>query len=175
MLQWFHLASSLFSTFVGLRQVKKSQLNYSCSIYILPFATQNKAEIFPRFQSFLLPLWTKGVEWVKVLNALGALCLLKALKIYRIYGGPDIWLEVGGARCDAKTFESNCGSAPISFSAILLRFFHPFLSLSWRRHHKPKVKSYNFFGHEKALKGFLPGNKLKFTLVEPAWLRYSHS
>ena len=58
----------------------------------------------------------------------GNICLLCflfcfwGLEIHKIYKGPDIWLEVGGARCDAKTFESNCGSAPISFSAILVFF-----------------------------------------------------
>ena len=40
-----------------------------------PFAKQNQAEFWPRFQRLLKPLlWTKGVEWVKVLNALGPLC-----------------------------------------------------------------------------------------------------
>ena len=43
----------------------------SCSMYFSPFAKQNQAEVWPRFQSLLkLLLWTKGVEWVKVLNAL---------------------------------------------------------------------------------------------------------
>ena len=48
----------------------------SCSMYFLPFAKQNQAEVWPRFQSLLkLLLWTKGVKWIKVLNALGLLCL----------------------------------------------------------------------------------------------------
>ena len=42
------------------------------------FAKQNQAEVSKRFQSLLkLLLWIKGVEWVKVLNALGPLCLLQ--------------------------------------------------------------------------------------------------
>ena len=41
-----------------------------------PFAKQNKAEVWQRFQSFLkLLLWTKGVKWVKVLNVMGPLCV----------------------------------------------------------------------------------------------------
>ena len=36
----------------------------------------NKAEVWPTFQSLLkLLLWTKGVEWVKILYVLGPLCL----------------------------------------------------------------------------------------------------
>ena len=43
-------------------------------LYLLPFARQNQAKVWPIFQSFLkLLLWTKGVEWVKL--ALGLLCL----------------------------------------------------------------------------------------------------
>ena len=46
----------------------------SCSLYFLPFAKQNKAEVWQRCQRLLkLLLWTKGVEWVKVLNAFGPL------------------------------------------------------------------------------------------------------
>ena len=38
-----------------------------CSIYFSPFAKQNKAEVWPRFQCLLkLLLSTNGVEWVKV-------------------------------------------------------------------------------------------------------------
>ena len=44
------------------------------SMYFSHFA--NKAEVWPTFQSLLkLLLWTKGVEWVKILNVLGPLCL----------------------------------------------------------------------------------------------------
>ena len=51
-------------------------------MYFLPFAKQNQAEVWPRFQSLLkLLLWTKGVEWVKVLNALGPLCLWKCFSL----------------------------------------------------------------------------------------------
>ena len=47
-----------------------------CSLYFSPFAKQNPAEVWPIFQSLLkLLLWTKGVEWVKVLNALGLSCI----------------------------------------------------------------------------------------------------
>ena len=46
----------------------------SCSMWFS--AKQNQAEVWPRFQSLLkLLALTKGVEWVKVLNALGPLCL----------------------------------------------------------------------------------------------------
>ena len=39
-------------------------------LYFSPFARQNQAEVWPWFQSLLkLLLWTKGVEWLKVLNA----------------------------------------------------------------------------------------------------------
>ena len=42
----------------------------SCSMYFSPFAKQNQDEVWPRFQSLLkLRLWTKGVEWIKALNA----------------------------------------------------------------------------------------------------------
>ena len=45
-----------------------------------PLPNKKQAEVRPRFQSLLkLLLWTKGVEWVKVLGswALGLLCLLQ--------------------------------------------------------------------------------------------------
>ena len=48
----------------------------SCSMYFLPFAKKNQAEEWQTFQSLLrLLFWTKGVEWVSVLNALGPLRL----------------------------------------------------------------------------------------------------
>ena len=48
----------------------------SCSTYFSPLAKQNHTEVWPRFQSLLkLLLWTTGVKWIKVLNALGLLCL----------------------------------------------------------------------------------------------------
>ena len=48
----------------------------SCSMYFSRFAKQNQAEVWPRVQSSLkLLLWTKGVEWVKAVNALCLLCL----------------------------------------------------------------------------------------------------
>ena len=51
--------------------------------FFLPFSKQNQAELWPRFQSFLkLLLWTKVVEWVKVLNALGPMCLLQCFFFY---------------------------------------------------------------------------------------------
>ena len=50
------------------------------SMYFSPFAKQNQAEVWPRFQSLLkLLLWTKAVEWVKVLNASGRSCLWQCL------------------------------------------------------------------------------------------------
>ena len=53
----------------------------SCSMFFSPFAKQNQAEVWPRFQSLLrLLFWNKVVEWVKVLNALGRLCLWQCLK-----------------------------------------------------------------------------------------------
>ena len=52
----------------------------SCFIYVLPFAKQNRAEVWPRFQILLnLLFWTKGVEWVLVLDALSPLCLWQCL------------------------------------------------------------------------------------------------
>ena len=52
----------------------------SCSTYFLTFVKQDQAEVWPRFQSLLkLLLWTKGIEWVKVFNALGPLCLKQCL------------------------------------------------------------------------------------------------
>ena len=48
----------------------------SRSMYFLPFAKRNQAEEWQTFQSLLrLLFWTKGVEWVSVLNALGPLRL----------------------------------------------------------------------------------------------------
>ena len=45
-----------------------------------PFAEQNQAEVWPRFACLLKVLfWTKGVEWVKVLNTLSPLCLWQCL------------------------------------------------------------------------------------------------
>ena len=52
-------------------------------MYFLPAAKQNEAEVWPRFQSFLkLLLSPKGVDWVKVLNALGPSCLWQCLVKY---------------------------------------------------------------------------------------------
>ena len=46
------------------------------SMYFLPFFKQNQAEVWSQFQSLLmLLLWTIGDKWVKILNALGVLCL----------------------------------------------------------------------------------------------------
>ena len=56
----------------------------SCFVYFSPFAQQNQAEVWPRFQSSLkLLLWTKGVEWVKVLNSLGLLYFWQRLFYYK--------------------------------------------------------------------------------------------
>ena len=53
----------------------------SCFMYFSPFAKQNQAEVWSQFQCLLkLLLWTKGVEWVKVLNALDPLCLWQCLE-----------------------------------------------------------------------------------------------
>ena len=50
-----------------------SFLSHSCSMYFLPFAQQNPAEVWPIFQSFLkLLLWINGV---KLRNAMYPLCL----------------------------------------------------------------------------------------------------
>ena len=46
-----------------------------------PFAKQNQAEVWSQFQCLLkFLLWTKGDEWVKVLNALDPLCLWQCLE-----------------------------------------------------------------------------------------------
>ena len=48
----------------------------SSKLFYVFLAKQSQAEVWPRFQSFLkLLLWFKGVERVKVLYALGPLCL----------------------------------------------------------------------------------------------------
>ena len=45
-------------------------------MYLWPLAKQKQAEFCPRFPNLLkFLLWTKGIELVKVLNALGPLCL----------------------------------------------------------------------------------------------------
>ena len=52
----------------------------SCFMYFSPFAKQNQAEAWPRFQCLLkLLLWTQGVECVKVVSALGPFCLFAFL------------------------------------------------------------------------------------------------
>ena len=52
-------------------------------MYFSPFAKQNQTEVWPRFESYLkLLLWNKVDEWVKVLNALGPLCLWKCFSWY---------------------------------------------------------------------------------------------
>ena len=54
----------------------------SCSMYFSPFAKQNQAEVWPRFKSLLkFLLWTKCVEWFKVLNPLDPLCFWQCLYI----------------------------------------------------------------------------------------------
>ena len=53
-----------------------------CQIFLYFFAKQNQAEGWPRFQRLLkLLLWNKGVEWVKVGNALSPLCLWQCLTL----------------------------------------------------------------------------------------------
>ena len=53
---------------------------YLC-LYFSPFAKQNQAEVWPRFQSLLkLLIWTKDVECVKVLDSLGPSCLWQWLR-----------------------------------------------------------------------------------------------
>ena len=51
-------------------------------MYFLPFAKMKKVSLsLIKIQSLLKPLlWTKGDEWVKVLNALGPLCLWQCIK-----------------------------------------------------------------------------------------------
>ena len=46
----------------------------NCHMYFSPFAKENQSEVWPRFQILKLLLWTKVVEWVKVLNALPWTC-----------------------------------------------------------------------------------------------------
>ena len=59
------------------------------SVYFSPFAKQNQAEVWPGFQSlFKILLLTLGVEWVKVLNALGSLCLWQCSSNNRQKRGP---------------------------------------------------------------------------------------
>ena len=64
-----------------------SPICYNCYIdlylclYFSPFAKQNQAEVWPRFQSLLkLLIWTKDVECVKVLDSLGPSCLWQWLR-----------------------------------------------------------------------------------------------
>ena len=52
------------------------------SMYFLPFFKQNQAEVWSQFQSLLmLLLWTIGDKWVKILNALGLLCLWQCFNL----------------------------------------------------------------------------------------------
>ena len=56
-------------------------VTWICFLFCSTFAKQNQADIWPIFQSLLKLLRrTKGVEWVKVLNALGLLCLWQCFK-----------------------------------------------------------------------------------------------
>ena len=58
----------------------------SCSMYFPPFAKQKTRWVWPRYQSLLkLLLWTKVVEWVRVLNAMGPFCLWQCL-LKRVVG-----------------------------------------------------------------------------------------
>ena len=51
-----------------------SWIGHSCSMYFSAIAKHNQD--WQRFQCLLKRLlWTKGVEWVKVIDALGPLCL----------------------------------------------------------------------------------------------------
>ena len=57
-------------------------ISLSCSMYFSPFAKQNQGEVWPRVQTFLkLLLRPKDVDWVKVLNALGLLCLRQCFNL----------------------------------------------------------------------------------------------
>ena len=65
----------------------------SCFMYFSPFAKQNQAEVWPRFQSLLkLPLWTKGVESIQCLP----LCLWQysKLNLQDFYG---FWINTNGS------------------------------------------------------------------------------
>ena len=58
----------------------------SCFIFFSPFAKQNQAEVWPRFQSLMkLLFWTIEVDWVKVLNALGPLCFWQCFICIRTF------------------------------------------------------------------------------------------
>ena len=74
---WISLSCHMYLSkdcYTDFSTVKKDLLKLdfqNFSMHLSTFAKQNQAEVWPRFQSFLkLLLWTKGVEWVKVLNAL---------------------------------------------------------------------------------------------------------
>ena len=62
------------------------------------YQTRVWSEVCLRFQCLLkLPLWIKGVEWVKALNALGPLCLWKCIKhlSFRVLS----WKEQNKKKC----------------------------------------------------------------------------
>ena len=81
-------------------------------MYSSPFAKQNRAEIGQKFQTMLmlkLLLWTKGVERVKVLNALGPLCLWQCLFVN--FGPRGCWKRWWGPPKRGFEVENWCWSA----------------------------------------------------------------
>ena len=73
-----------------------------------PFAKQNQAEVWPRFQILLkLLFWIRGVQWVKVLNALGPLCLLQCF----YYVSANTFITQASTRYQYKHVERVFGGA----------------------------------------------------------------
>ena len=71
----------------------------SCSMHFSPFAKQNQSEFRPR-PILMLLLWTDVVEWIKVLNALGLLCLWKCL--FQVMSSETIYEKI------ARNSDGNC-------------------------------------------------------------------
>ena len=79
----------------------------SCFMYFLLLVNWNQTQVWPIYQSLLkLLLWTKGVEWVKVLIALGLLCLWQCLPNHKWTDNPFYLRSItgGGSHVDVSDY-----------------------------------------------------------------------
>ena len=102
-------------------------------MYSWPLAKQKQAEFCPRFPNLLkFLLWTKGIELVKTLNALGPLCLfLFKLFCSRVQNfccrflflWYCLWYAVGWQSASLKDAKRPCSSSMLFVKLLIDCFF----------------------------------------------------
>ena len=104
-----------------------------------PFAKQNQAEVWSQFQCLLkFLLWTKGDEWVKVLNALDPLCLWQCLE-YTTHPKCGLWCgrvwwicgRVGNAKARGKMREIGALCSSDSVQSVACDIWTHYATQNW--------------------------------------------